>query len=269
MLRRSLVCIVALFSMSSVTAQEKGRIQKVGSNSVETRISERGVIFHVYDESGLVVDAKSAAGNLKLTVEGTDKVYDFKLVGMKNGAVGAAINLSKVSGKSVQLEAKLSGIASSELEFKATGRVGRGLDDSMLISLQKTCPVSGKALGSMGKPPKVLVNGKLLFVCCAGCTTALTKNPQPYIEKYYAGKGKQVRADVFEATLADADAIAAQAKCPVMDEPLGGMGPPQKVNVNGKSVYICCAGCAKKLHAEPTKYLAMLAESGVTPPAFK
>ena len=74
---------------------------------------------------------------------------------------------------------------------------------------------------------------------------------------------------VFEATLADADAIAAQKKCPVMDEELGGMGAPQKVNVNGKSVYICCAGCAKKLHAEPEKYLAMLAKQGVTPPDFK
>ena len=66
-----------------------------------------------------------------------------------------------------------------------------------------------------------------------------------------------------------ADAIAAQKVCPVMDEPLGGMGVPGKVNVKGKAVFICCAGCAKKLAAEPDKYLAALKEKGVTPPAFE
>ena len=30
-----------------------------------------------------------------------------------------------------------------------------------------------------------------------------------------------------------------------------------------------CAGCAKKLHADPEKYLAMLSKHGVTPPDFK
>ena len=62
--------------------------------------------------------------------------------------------------------------------------------------------------------------------------------------------------------------IAAQKTCPVMDEPLGGMGVPGKVNVNGKAVYICCPGCAKKLAADPDKYLAALKAKGVTPPAF-
>lgn len=46
--------------------------------------------------------------------------------------------------------------------------------------------------------------------------------------------------------------------CTVMDEPLGGMGVPGKVNVKGKAVFICCGGCAKKLAADPDKYLAAL-----------
>ncbi len=121
----------------------------------------------------------------------------------------------------------------------------------------------------MGAPPKIMLGDKSLFVCCAGCTTKVKANPDVYLAKYYSAKGKEVRPGVFEATLADAKAIAAQRKCPVMDEELGGMGVPQKVNVNGKAVYICCAGCAKKLHAEPEKYLNMLAKQGVTPPDFK
>ncbi|HBE68641.1 MAG TPA: hypothetical protein DDW52_10890 [Planctomycetaceae bacterium] len=121
----------------------------------------------------------------------------------------------------------------------------------------------------MGKPPKIMVKGKPLFVCCEPCSAKIEAKPDEYLAKYYSAKGKEVRPGVFEATLADADAIAAQKKCPVMDEELGGMGAPQKVNVKGKSVYICCAGCAKKLHAEPDKYLAMLAKQGITPPEFK
>ena len=94
-------------------------------------------------------------------------------------------------------------------------------------------------------------------------------NPDAYISQYYGAKGEEVRPGVVEATLADAAAIAAQKSCPVMDEELGGMGLPQKVNVNGKAVYICCVGCAKKLVAEPQVYLSKLAKAGVAPPDFK
>ncbi|RMF45203.1 MAG: hypothetical protein D6753_00780 [Planctomycetota bacterium] len=120
----------------------------------------------------------------------------------------------------------------------------------------------------MGAPPKIQVGDKALLVCCAGCTAKVQANPEPYLAKYYSVAGKEVRPGVVEATLADAKAIADQKMCPVMDEPLGGMGAPMKVNVAGKVVYICCVGCAKKLAAEPQKYLAKLAEQGVQPPQF-
>ena len=113
-----------------------------------------------------------------------------------------------------------------------------------------------------------MIDGKPIFVCCKGCTAKVKANPKPYLAKYYSAQGKEVRPGVFEATLADAAAIAAQKKCPVMDEELGGMGVPVKVNVKGKAVFICCAGCAKKLAADPDKYLAALAKAGVTPPAM-
>ena len=40
---------------------------------------------------------------------------------------------------------------------------------------------------------------------------------------------------------------------------LGSMGDPVAVEVEGQKVWICCAGCAPKLKAEPAKYLARLA----------
>jgi hypothetical protein len=42
-------------------------------------------------------------------------------------------------------------------------------EDKELVHLQKTCPVSGEELGSMGPPIKVTKDGKSLFICCEGC----------------------------------------------------------------------------------------------------
>jgi Cu(I)/Ag(I) efflux system membrane fusion protein len=50
-----------------------------------------------------------------------------------------------------------------------------------------------------------------------------------------------------------------QRTCPVADTLLGSMGPPRKVEVKGKSVFICCERCRKSLLKEPEKYLAKLA----------
>ncbi len=56
----------------------------------------------------------------------------------------------------------------------------------------------------------------------------------------------------------DYGSAMAQHACPVSGEMLGTMGAPEKVDVNGKSVWICCDGCKDKLLADPDKYLAKL-----------
>ena len=56
----------------------------------------------------------------------------------------------------------------------------------------------------------------------------------------------------------DHKSAMAQHMCPVSGEMLGTMGAPEKVDVNGKSVWICCDGCKEKLLADPDKYLAKL-----------
>lgn len=54
-----------------------------------------------------------------------------------------------------------------------------------------------------------------------------------------------------------------QEVCPVANMPLGSMGAPIKVMVEGRPVFICCEGCRKSLLAEPNKYLAKLAVEAV------
>jgi YHS domain-containing protein len=52
---------------------------------------------------------------------------------------------------------------------------------------QRVCPVTGEALGSMGKPFKVTVKGQTFFLCCEGCRDDLNKNPDKYLAKLKGG----------------------------------------------------------------------------------
>ncbi|MFM7843097.1 MAG: hypothetical protein ACKPEY_02545, partial [Planctomycetota bacterium] len=47
--------------------------------------------------------------------------------------------------------------------------------DRELAEEQRTCPITGMALGSMGKPPKKNVAGQAIFICCEGCAAALKR----------------------------------------------------------------------------------------------
>ncbi|MBW3542721.1 MAG: hypothetical protein KY476_20850 [Planctomycetes bacterium] len=46
---------------------------------------------------------------------------------------------------------------------------------------QRTCPVTGDLLGSMGRPLKVDVRGRSVFVCCRGCVEDIEANPAQYL----------------------------------------------------------------------------------------
>ncbi|WP_417850230.1 hypothetical protein [Thalassoglobus sp.] len=46
---------------------------------------------------------------------------------------------------------------------------------------QKTCPVTEGPLGSMGKPIRVSVGGKSIYVCCQGCVGTVQNNPEKYL----------------------------------------------------------------------------------------
>ncbi|WP_435005585.1 heavy metal-binding domain-containing protein [Tundrisphaera lichenicola] len=56
-----------------------------------------------------------------------------------------------------------------------------------LAEAQKICPVTGKPLGSMGTPVKVLVEGRVVLVCCEGCEGPLLKSPAKYLGRLDAG----------------------------------------------------------------------------------
>jgi Cu(I)/Ag(I) efflux system membrane fusion protein len=49
-------------------------------------------------------------------------------------------------------------------------------EDRALAEKQKVCPVSGKALGAMGTPYKVTVQGRDVLLCCSGCESKIKAN---------------------------------------------------------------------------------------------
>lgn len=56
-------------------------------------------------------------------------------------------------------------------------------------------------------------------------------------------------------------ALAEEQKvCPVSGEPLGSMGTPVKVTVEGRDVLLCCEGCRSAIEADPQKFLDKLPE---------
>jgi YHS domain-containing protein len=62
------------------------------------------------------------------------------------------------------------------------------------------------------------------------------------------------------AELSDEDRRQAEGQriCPVTKMPLGSMGTPPKVDVNGQTIFICCKGCEGRLLKDPQTYLANL-----------
>lgn len=137
-------------------------------------------------------------------------------------------------------------------------------EDIELAMSQQICPVTKMALGSMGTPPKVKIDGKWIFLCCQGCEDALRKDPETHLAnlKFAKPLTNAVEAAISLAlgklSPADRKIVEQQQICPVADYRLGSMGEPKKVNVNGTIVFICCEGCRESLLGEPSKYLAKI-----------
>ncbi len=139
-------------------------------------------------------------------------------------------------------------------------------EDRALAVKQQICPVGDMPLGSMGKPLKVDVAGRSVFICCEGCREQLLDEPDKFFAKLDAKPVDDVsseEAEEIESALAKLSAedralAKTQVFCPVANFRLGAMGVPIKVPVEDTSIFICCEGCRKDLLADPKKYIAIL-----------
>lgn len=105
-----------------------------------------------------------------------------------------------------------------------------------------------------------LVMFALLAAAIVGCKPA----PPEFSEKPDAAAQGQASEDAASGLRAlsaeDRAAAEKQRVCPVTGAELGSMGPPLKVTIDGRTVFLCCEGCIEKLQKEPQKYLSKLKE---------
>lgn len=111
----------------------------------------------------------------------------------------------------------------------------------------------------------------LLFVACTplalGCSRTNTTHVAPLANASHAvhdhgdhahGADPEIAKALASLSASDRAAAENQKVCPVTDEPLGSMGAPMKVSVQGRDVFICCEGCKEPLTDDPGTFLAKL-----------
>ncbi|MDE0961328.1 MAG: hypothetical protein OSB09_11175 [Planctomycetota bacterium] len=165
--------------------------------------------------------------------------------GKKLGSMGAPIELVH-EGRQIRFCCQGCVPAFKKEPAKFIGNI-----DKKIIEAQKqtypldTCVVSGEKLA--GKTKSVVVNNRLVKVCCGGCVKKI--------------KGKLPAK--FTALL-DQAIVKRQSKkyplkaCVISGEPLGSMGPAKNVIVGNTLVKVCCKGCIKKVALDPAKYIKVL-----------
>ncbi|MEM7310817.1 MAG: hypothetical protein AAF682_29370 [Planctomycetota bacterium] len=109
-----------------------------------------------------------------------------------------------------------------------------------------TCAVSDEKLGSMGDPIDLVKDGRLVRLCCKGCTKAVEKDPKDAIAK------------IDRAVIAQQSKTYPLKKCAVSGEDLGSMGDIIDVVDGTRLVRLCCKGCKKGYAKDPAKFMAKI-----------
>lgn len=118
---------------------------------------------------------------------------------------------------------------------------------SCCVSAAKDGPVATSTMGS----------SKTEAGCCASRSGAASQPDHSDTEA-----DTDVSAEFAKLPAADRALAEKQKVCPVTGAPLGSMGLPTKVTLKGRTVFLCCGGCEKKLNKDADKYLAKLDQAG-------
>lgn len=62
----------------------------------------------------------------------------------------------------------------------------------------ETCASSGQALGSMGEPHDIVLAGRLVRLCCAGCEPAVQANPEAVLRRLDEARADQAAEQTAE-----------------------------------------------------------------------
>lgn len=94
------------------------------------------------------------------------------------------------------------------------------------------------------------------LIVVAGCG----KQAEPPASKGSSALDPKIEAERAKLAPADRKLVDAQNMCPVHDEPLGHMGKPYKLALEGETVFLCCEACAPEAKADAKKIIAKVKE---------
>lgn len=244
-------------SKESPKGPNGGKLVRTTGGWAELTLRPEGVRIYIYTPKGKPLDTTEMRAQVRLVPKGARKsswydLYPEESATTPPASLFVAVNLAHQTTDAVLASFYIMGMPGEPAVTEITQalKVYR-TETEIAIAAQETCPVSGKRLGSMGKPVKSSLQGKDVYLCCSGCVNELKTHPEKYIANSPVKDGPPIRASKVDAL-----AVATQKLCPVMDEPLDAMGGPWKVTVKGQSVYVCCEGCIESVQDEPDLYIA-------------
>ena len=133
-------------------------------------------------------------------------------------------------------------------KFKANPEKYLTSVDKNIVAAQKknypitSCVISKEKLDETAKD--VVVNNRLVRLCCGGCVRKLKKNPQKFFKELdYAIEKKQIPSYPLTTCVISGKALESTAP---------------NVIVGNTLVRICCKGCISKVTADPAKYIGMV-----------
>jgi len=125
-----------------------------------------------------------------------------------------------------------------------------GMFDGIEVTVGRRCGDYYPVIRGLSPGDRVVTAGAFLL-------DAETRLNPSLAASYFGAAARPIRP--APGTNAEDDKLIARQKlCPVTDEPLGSMGAPVKLILDGRPVFICCKGCEKAVRSEPKKYLAKL-----------
>lgn len=157
-------------------------------------------------------------------------------------------------------------------------------EDRQLVDAQRYCPVLiDSKLGGMGPPVKLIILGEPVFLCCSGCKSKALKDSEATVAKVKelretnlktqpttgrsfstsrdpeAGGDPEIDSALAELSARDRQLAKKQRFCAVINTSrLGSMGPPVKLILHGRPVFLCCDGCKSQALKDPPKTLAQV-----------
>jgi hypothetical protein len=108
------------------------------------------------------------------------------------------------------------------------------------------------------------IGSLLLSLFLLGCKG---ESPSPAPQPNVKGEDANVSANLAKLGAEDRKLAEAQKLCPVTEEPLGSMGVPPKITVEGQLVFLCCKSCEKKARTNAAQTLAKVKEFKAKAPA--